>query len=81
MRLRVMNPHAQSKDPCNRIRGSTVAGDSPAVEGTKERERHEFTRATPCSCRADAPSAAFDVDLDFGLVPPSNDDDTVEESA
>jgi hypothetical protein len=33
MRIRFMNPHAQSKDPCILIRTPTASGSSPRAEG------------------------------------------------
>ena len=33
MRIRLMNPHAQSKDPCTLVRTPTAPGSSPGVAG------------------------------------------------
>jgi hypothetical protein len=34
MRIRLMNPHAQSKDPCTAARASTASGSSPGIAGS-----------------------------------------------
>jgi hypothetical protein len=47
MRIRLTNPHAQSKDPYPATRDSDVSGSSPRIVGRGEddREGHESTRA------------------------------------
>ena len=45
-RIRFMNPHAQSKDPCTSARASAVSGSSPEIAGKLEcREIPSGTRS------------------------------------
>jgi hypothetical protein len=46
MRIRFMNPHAQSKDPCTRTRVSVVAGEFPWNRRLKESKTGKGTSST-----------------------------------